>query len=350
MSSAETTSPLFGPMPVGPAAAASRVPGVSAWKPAYLVHGDDHGRIGERRANLRRKAEQEAGAEGVEGFEGERSTPATVAGGLNALTFSVGHRFLVVDGVERWKDAEVTEHLAPALKAMDPDTTIAFFGRDEGRATTPKALIEAVKKTGGVVGEETVLKAKDLPRWVAAEAAKLGLKLDPNAARLLVDAVGERQQRLLRELEKLALEHGPGAQLDEHDVAAVAAPSAERQVWALVDALVAGQQGRSLRAFLELRDQGESLPRLVPLVARRLREVLSVAVRLEAGESPSQIKSTLKMAPWAADRRLKEARATDAEALRAGLESLAGLELASRGLGEVSEDTAALRTLLAITA
>lgn len=325
-----------------------RVGSMSAWKPAYLIHGDDHGRIGERRATLRRKAEEEAGAQGVEAFEGDAATPTGVAAALSAMTFSIGHRFLVVDGVERWKDAEVKKVILPALKGMDPATTIAFFGRDEGRAKTPPALIDAVKKNGGVVAEEAMLKAKDLPRWVTGEAKKLGLTLDNAGARLLVDAVGERQQRLLRELEKLAIEHGPGTDLGEDDVLAVAAPSAERQVWGFIDALVAREHRKATRLFLELREQGESLPRLIPLVARRLREVLSVAVRLEAGESPSQAKSDLKMSPWAADQRVKDARKTDAETLRNALEALADLELASRGMSDVSEDTAALRTLATI--
>ena len=325
-----------------------RLAGVSAWKPSYLIHGDDHGRIGERRAKLRRKAEEEAGAQGVEAFEGDAATPAAIAAALSAMTFSMGHRFLVVDGVERWKEAEVKTQLLPALKAMDPGTTVAFFGRDEGRSKTPPALAAAVGRTGGVVAEEAMLKAKDLPRWVTAEAKKLGFELDNAASRLLVDAVGERQQRLLRELEKLALEHGAGARLGEEDVAAVAAPSAERQVWGLIDALVGREHRKATRAFLELREQGESLPRLVPLIARRLREVLSVAVRLEAGEAPAQVKAGLKMSPWAADRRLKEARATDADALRAALVSLAELELASRGMSDVSEDTAALRAMATI--
>ena len=322
---------------------------MSAWKTAYLIHGDDHGRIGERRANLRRKAEQEAGAQGVEAFAADAATPQSVAASLVAMTFSIGHRFLIVDGAERWKDADVKQHLAPALKAMDPDTTVAFFGRDEGRAKTPAALVDAVGKAGGVVAEEAMVKAKELPRWVVDEAARLGLTLDGAAARVLVDAVGERQQRLLRELEKLALEHGPGARLGEEEVSAVAAPSAERQVWGLVDAVVARQHRQATRAYLELCEQGESLARLVPLIARRLREVLEVAVRLEAGESPAQVKAQIRASPWQADKRIKEARATDPDALRLAMESLAGLELASRGMTDVSQDTAALRTLETIT-
>ena len=42
-----------------------------SFKPAYLIHGDDHGRIGERRARLRAMAERESGASGVEVLEGD---------------------------------------------------------------------------------------------------------------------------------------------------------------------------------------------------------------------------------------------------------------------------------------
>ena len=46
------------------------------FKPAYLVHGDDHGRIAERRARLRALAEAESGSAGIEVLEGEAATPA----------------------------------------------------------------------------------------------------------------------------------------------------------------------------------------------------------------------------------------------------------------------------------
>jgi DNA polymerase III subunit delta len=323
---------------------------VPAFKPAYLVHGDDHGRIGERRARLRALAESESGSGGVEVLEGDGSTPEAVALALNAMTFAVGRRFVIVDGVERWKAAEVASTLAPVLADAPPDTTVAFFGREDGRVKVPAELAAAVKKAGGDVAVENTLKAKEIPRWLVGEAARLGLKLEGAAAQALVASVGDRQQRLLRELEKLALEHGEGAHLGVEEVEAVAAPSAEHEVWGLVDALVARDRRAATRAFLELRAQGETLPRLVPLMARRVRDVLAVATRLEAGESPAQVKSSLRMSPWAADRRIKEARATDVEALRRALEALSALELASRGQSELSDDTEALRAIDAIAA
>ena len=208
----------------------------------------------------------------------------------------------------------------------------------------------AVKKAGGDVVAESVLKPRELPKWAVGEAAKLGITLEGAAAQVLVRQVGERQQRLLRELEKLALEHGEGARIGVEEVEGAVASSAERQVWGLVDALVARDGPGATRAFLQLRAQGETLPRLVPLMARRLRDVLAVANRLEAGESPAQVKESLRMSSWMADRRLKEARGTDAAALRRALEALAELEVASRGMSELGDDTEALRAIVAIAA
>ncbi|MBW3607930.1 MAG: DNA polymerase III subunit delta [Actinobacteria bacterium] len=320
------------------------------FKPAYLIHGDDHGRIGERRAALRALAERESGSNGVESFEGDHAAPDIVAGALAAMTFAIGRRFLIVDGVERWKDGEIATHLLPALAGIGPETTIAFFAREDGRAKVSPQLAKAVEKAGGVVAVERTLKAKELPKWLQGEAKRLGVTLDRDAAQALVGHVGERQQRLLRELEKLALELGAGARIRADDVAAAAAHSAEHQVWGLVDTLVAGDDAAAMRAYLELAAQGESLARLVPLLARRVREVLSIAQRLEAGENAQQIKASMKGSPWTLDRRIAEARRSDVVRLSRTIEVLADLELASRGASELSDPTEAIRALHRIAA
>ena len=217
---------------------------------------------------------------------------------------------------------------------MPPDTTVAFFAREDGRVKAPANLVAVVKKVGNVAVEATP-KARDLPQL--GDRRRRGASASRSSARrrrLLVTHVGERQQRLLRELEKLAIEHGPGATLGTDEVEA-AAHSAERQVWGLVDSFVTGNSAASTRAFLELRDQGESIARLVPLMARRVRDVLAIATRLENGESPAQIKESIRGNPWQTDQRIKQARATDADSLRRALEALADLEIASRGGSEL---------------
>jgi DNA polymerase III subunit delta len=323
---------------------------VAAFKPAYLIHGDDHGRIGERRAALRALAERESGSNGVECFEGDNAAPDVVAGALAAMTFAIGRRFLIVDGAERWRDADIQTHLLPALANISDETTIAFFAREEGRFKVSAQLAKAVEQAGGSVAAERTMKARELPKWLQGEATRLGIALDRDGAQALVAHVGERQQRLLRELEKLALEHGPGARIGADEVEATAAHSAEQQVWGLVDTLVAGDAAAATRAYLELAAQGESVSRLVGLLARRVRDVLAIAQRLEAGESAAQIKAGTKGSTWALDRRIAEARRSDAERLSRALEALADLELASHGASELSDPTEAIRAIARIAA
>src|SRR5579859_846576 len=197
------------------------------FKPAYLIHGDDHGRIAERRARLRALAESQSGAQGLELFEGDAATPDAVGAALNALTFALGRRFIIVDGVERWKEREL-EALLSALGHLAPDTTVAFFAREDSRAKAPDALHKAVKQAGGDISAEQSVKPWELPKWVIARGQELGIGLDAAAARALIAHVGERQQRLQRELEKLALGLEAGATIEADEIEALTAPSAER--------------------------------------------------------------------------------------------------------------------------
>src|SRR5215207_1741835 len=162
------------------------------FKAAYLIHGDDHGRIGERRARLRAMAERETGASGVELLEGDAASPEAVAGALSAMTFALGRRFVIADGVERWKEADVAP-VAAAMQDLDSlDLTVAFFGREDARVKAPKALHDAVKAAGGVIAAEGALKPRELPRWLVERAAELEITLDAQAARALISHVGDR--------------------------------------------------------------------------------------------------------------------------------------------------------------
>ncbi len=320
------------------------------FKPAYLIHGDDHGRIAERRARLRALAESESGPNGIELLEGDAAHPEAVASALNAMTFVLGRRFIIADGVERWKDSELGP-LQAALADMPPDTTVAFFAREEGRQKAPAKLHAAVKQAGGDISAEESVKPWELPRWVSERARAAGLQMDSEAARMLVALVGERQQRLLRELEKLALAAGPGARVDATAVEELAAPSAELRAWSLADALVSRDGPAATASYLALRAQGERLSGLVYWMAGRLRLALEVVQALERGSTPSQVKRGLRMPSRAADRLIADAQNSGEDRLRRALEEIADLEHSSRGgaRGSASEDSAALAAIQRIT-
>jgi DNA polymerase III subunit delta len=320
---------------------------VPDFKPAYLICGDDHARIGERRARLRALAEAEGGAGALATLEG--ASPLEASALLAQPTLAIGRRFVIVDGVERWKDAEVADQLAPALAALAPETTVAFFAREEGRTKAPAALHEAVKAAGGDVSTENTVKEWDLPKWVIARARELGLELDAAAARTLVALAGARQARLSRELEKLAIECGEDARLDAAAVAERVGRAAEHRAWSLADAVVARDGVAATRELLALRAQGERVESLAYWMTRRLREALAVSRKLEQGVAPNAIRGELRMPPRVAAAFVADVARTDSDALRRAIVALADLELDLRGGSSLSEDTLAVRAVGAVT-
>jgi DNA polymerase III subunit delta len=329
-------------------------------KPAYLIHGDDHGAIAERRAGLRSLAERELGsAVSVELLEGDAGTPLGVAQALAAMTLALGRRVILVEGVERWREKDVEQHLAPALSAIAPDTTVALFAREEGRTKAPAAVHDAVGKAGGQVVAQMTVKPWELPKWASAQAARMGLSLDGAGAKALVEQVGDRQQRLLRELEKLELTAAGGA-VHAEDVERLAAHSLQWRAFSLADALLAGDAREATLAYLRLRQQGERLSGLIYLMAQRLRDALDVSLGLSAGESTAKVMRRLRMPARAAERFVTDVARSNPERLREALGALADLELDSRGgaalvssrstLAALGEDTLALRAIDAITA
>jgi DNA polymerase-3 subunit delta len=324
---------------------------VPRFKAAYLIHGDDHGRIAERRARLRDLAESLSGAQGVELFEGDAAAPDVVAGALDAMTLALGRRFLIVDAVEHWKEKEL-DALELAMKHLAPETTVAFFAREDSRSKAVPRLHAMVRQADGDISLEANVKPWELPKWVLARAGELGLELEPDGARALIQHVGDRQQRLMRELEKLALGREPGTRLDATDVEELTAPSAERKARALADALGAGDAAAAIRDYLVLREQGERLPGLLYWISSRVRTAHEVAAALDDGEAPAQIKRRLRMPSRAADRLIADARRSGSERLRLAVAEIADLELASRGGGPGgrAEDTAALTAIRRLAA
>jgi DNA polymerase-3 subunit delta len=351
---------------------------VPVLKPVYLIHGDDHGAVAERRAGLRALAERldGGGTSSVELLDGDAGTPAAVADALAAMTLAVGQRVIIVEGVERWRQADVEKHLTPILAHMPPDTTLALFAREESRAKAPAAIHDAVKRAHGQVVAQMTVKPWELAKWAREQAARLGISLDAAAAKALIAQVGERQQRLLRELEKLALEGDPAEEagsagsagqgaaaarvVDVQDIELRAAHSAEWRAYGLADALVGADSREATLSYLRLREQGERLPGLIYLMTQRVRDALAISLRLQGGDSVADVKRGLRMPARAAERFVADVARTDPERLRAALGALADLELNSRGgapllasrtpLAGMGEDTIALSAIEAVTA
>jgi DNA polymerase-3 subunit delta len=312
-------------------------------KPAYLICGDDDAKIDDWRARVRRRAEDENGPGGLEMFDAPGDSPEAVAVALTTLTFASGDRYLLADGIEAWKAGDL-DPLERELRAVPEGTVLVLIAR--GKA--PARLVKAVEKAGGELREYSAPKPWQMPKWAAERAREDGLRLDQEAAKALVAAVGTRQQRLAREVERLAIFAHPRTQLSADEVTRLAAGEVTKQVYDLADALVAGDTGASLGlAELLTSGGGEDRPsKLVYPIVRRLRDVHRAAELLDAGVPETKVAAAMKMPPWAAKRTLAQAKKADREALARALCAFADLEIELRGGGVgLDEDTAFSLTL-----
>jgi DNA polymerase III subunit delta len=318
----------------------------------YLIAGTDGAKIDATRGRLRARAEREGGAVALEVFEpsegkGMPDHEALLAA-IPAMSLMDSRRYLLADGVERWRDRQL-EAVAAAVAELPPDLTVVLIAR----AKAPAKLSQAVKAARGEIHEFEAPKAREMPRMLVAEAQGLGFRLEPAAARILVDRMGANPVRLQRELERLALWAGEGGTVTAADLEAMIADTSEAAVWSLSDALLDRDPAGALRIGERLIDQGENVTGLIYGLASRLRGACFAAGQLAEGIPPKQVESSLKMHPYAAKQLVARLRNADVADLRAATEALADLELWCRGGADYGDElalTLALRRAAGATA
>jgi DNA polymerase-3 subunit delta len=315
---------------------------VAPLAPAYLICGDDRAKIDAALARLRDRAEREDGPGGLQTFGGEEGPSAeALVREIPALSLTATRRYLIADGIERWNAAQAKQ-VAAALADLPPDLTVVLVAREEGRRRAPKGIAAAVEQAGGEVLSYAAPKTRELPARLVADAKRRGFELEPEAARMLVERVGESTARLANELDRLALWAGEGGRVSADDLREMVADTSEEAAWALSDALVDGDRAAAARAAARLLGQGEAVTPLVYQAAKRLREARLALAGLRSGRSPSELESSLPMHPYAARMLLRRVRKTSPGALRAATCAIADLEWWTRGGSDYPDDVALL--------
>jgi DNA polymerase-3 subunit delta len=313
--------------------------------PLYLIAGTDGAKIDATRARLRARAERDGGPASLEVFEaGEgRGAPdhEALLAAIPAMSLTESRRYLLADGVERWRDRQL-DAVAAALAELPPDLSVVLIARDKA----PAKLARAVKAAKGEIHQFEAPKAREMPRVLVADAKRLGFRLDPAAARMLVDRMGANPTRLRQELERLALWAGEGGEVSPADLDAMVADTSEAAVWALSDALLERNPAKALGIGERLIAQGENVTGLIYGLASRLRRACAAAAQLERGASPKQVESSLGMHPYAAKQLVARLHDTSVADLHSATVALADLEVWCRGGADYGDELALTLALL----
>jgi DNA polymerase III subunit delta len=309
--------------------------------PVYLLTGNDRPKIVRALRRLRARF----GAESVDQLAADSSTGADAVAACNALGLFAGGdggRLVVVEGVERWRKADVdavTAYLADPV----PGAVLALVASEPPRGD---ALAKAVGKTGQVLSFDAP-KPRDLPGWVRAQFEARGATIENDAARALVEIVGDDLAGLATEADKVATWAG-GRTITRTDVEALATPAREATAWALTDAW--GERDvpallAACEAELERRDPFGISTRL----AAHVGLVRSVQ-RLAADGLPSrEIAKQLKLHEFRVKKALGHAGRYSEDELDAAVVRLAALDAAIKGASRLPSELTLTRTLVELT-
>ncbi|HKG44933.1 MAG TPA: DNA polymerase III subunit delta [Gaiellaceae bacterium] len=317
---------------------------------AYLIVGTDRPKV----TRALRRLRDRVGEEATEHLSALESSGDDVAAACNALgLFTVERRLVVVDGVERWKSADV-KVVAEYLKRPAPTTVLVLLG-DEVKRDSP--LAKAVAEAGEVLVFDIPTRGRsnkaDLPKWVEQQFAERGVKIDRDAARALVELAGDNADELLTEVDKLTT-WAAGERIAEPEVSELVPGRAEAPPFDLTDAWGRRDVGAVLAASERLVERSgdttrDVLLRTAGLLTNHVARVRECQSLDAEGVPPAAGAERLKRNRFYVQKLYEQARNFSSEELGDAVVSLAELDWALKGGSKLPGELEFARTLVEIT-
>ena len=263
---------------------------------------------------------------------------------MNALGLFGAGRLVLVERAERWKKADA-EAIRAYLGAPAPGAVLALLTEEPPRDAT---LADAITPAGEVLRYD-VPKPKDPSIWVRGEFERLDAQASEDAARRLVEVVGDDVTVLAVEVEKIATwAAGEPIGPAEIDHLAVPAPG-ETPMWALSDAWGTRDVATVLAACEAELASGVEPFLIAVRLAAQATFVRSVQALSAEGLGTREIASRLKKHEFRVRKALGHAERYSREELDAAVIRLAELDAALKGASRLSAELELERALVEVT-
>src|ERR1700730_2014741 len=293
----------------------------------YLLHGNDEFTCREHLKKLRKQGDYGYNSDTYVGGE----TPlTTLIATCDTFPFLADARLVVLEGLPKKRKGEDASEDAPAdkpkkgkkssksstetrsgfekglaeyLARLPETTTLITLIDDELPASSP--LLKAAQEHGKVI-QCTLPKGAALESWIHKRAQALGVKITPEATSLLANFTGSQLRMLANEIDKLATYVGDRASIDVEDVRMLSAQAQEARIFDLTDALAQRNRKQALDLLHDLLADGEPPLKLISTITSQVRAPLLVKRLANDGLRIQQIVSATGMAPFVAEKALRQ--------------------------------------------
>lgn len=280
------------------AAAGGRPPSLA------LIHGADAQLLDDALAAATRALFPDASgiALGREVLEGAEVSGDAIVRAASTLPFMTAMRLVAVRRVQALP-ARAADALGAYARDPNPSTALLLLADEPLGASRDRRndhwLLQAIP--AAAICALPAREGRSLEGWLRERAAAEGLTLGEDAARLLVQWVGDDSAALLGEARKAALAGGPrNATIGVKEVTAVVGEHRVSGVFDLTRAVQRREVGPALRTLDRLL-VGEEPVRLLALLVADVRATMTVADLAARGQAVDQIARVVRKPPQVVD-------------------------------------------------
>jgi len=309
--------------------------------PIVLVSGTE-GFLADRAIRLLRETlKVEDPSLEVSDLEADQYAPGELISLASPSLFSEP-RMIRVTNVEKCTDAFITETLS-YLNAPADDTYVVL--RHAG-GVRGKKLLDAIRAgTGGGIEITCLDLKKDTEKYefAAAEFSTKGRRVTPGALRTLVSAFSADLAELAAACQQLIADDAD--EINEATVARYYSGRVETSAFKVADSAIAGRPGEALVLLRHALASGADPVPIVAAFAMKLRTMAKLS-----GGSMSSVHAakTFGMAPWQAERAMKDVKGWSDAGLGSAIETIADTDAQVKGLGR--DPVFALERMIAVIA
>ena len=312
--------------------------------PIALLHGPDPQLLDDALAAATRGLFREAGeaALGREVFEGAEVSVDDVVRAASTLPFMTAMRLVVVRRCQALP-AKGAEALAAYARDPNPSTSLLLLADESLAASRDRRdhwLLGAIPPAAVI--SLGMREGRAAEAWLRQRAAAEGLTVGDEAARLLVQWVGEDGASLLGEVRKAALAGGSdNTVVGVKEVTAVVGEHRLSGVFDLTRAVQRREVGVALRTLDRLLATEEPI-RLLALLTADVRATITVADLTARGQATEQIARVVRKPPPVVDAIARGPAAAPAPVLARRLERCWETERRLKSSGEPHAELTAL--------
>lgn len=256
-------------------------------------------------------------------FSGDEVKAARLLDAANSLGFfaSSGRKLFLVKNADALPSKE-WEALKPLVENPPEHQVLVFLGKKFDQRLKQFQWISKGGDALALVKFEAV-RDSELPHWCGLLARDRGVKLEPEALRLLCEWAGADLYDLQQSLEKAALYAAPAVNITEEHVRAVNVRLRPESVFEFTEAVLHKRRAPALGQLQALLDQGEEPIALLALLVRQYRLVLQILARRAEGMGDESIVSDLRLYPRQAQTLFAASKRLGGKAVIRALDQLA---------------------------